>query len=644
MDYEDFTLLVAPGPDGPEVRVLDSPAGEGAQAPFACDVSEADLARLAEVVEWASGATPFPPRRHVRPEDAPRGDSLLRELGGRLYRGLFAGEVRVRLIQSLERAPHNLRIRLQLDLHTGGEETRPTRPAGLHRLPWELLREPGEGHLPLALRRGTPIVRYLDVEGRPELPDAPETLKVLAVAPRPSGVPPLDLERELDELRDALGRRRDVALRVLEPPTLEALVEALRGGDVHALHFLGHGELDPGTGDGALVLEDWAGGARRVPAWALVEQLADFLPRTRMVFLNACRTAEAAAGAPWAGLATSLVRAGVPAVLAMQLPVTDRAAGIFAGSVYRRLAAGDPVDRAVADGRLALRGRIPGTPEWATPALFLRVPDGRVFAPARREAEPAREERAAGAHRGRHRPLAATAWAAAGLAGLLLGGLVVVRGLDPVGRPDPVPDLGAGERAGETEGAAGEGAGAPAETVPPSRAARGSDPVERPSPETPDGSGNPGRGGNDASGPEPTGHEEPVVARDAGQGTGRTTTEDPIATRPAGSTGSASDPAGDPGPSGTAGPPASALLELAFGESVRVAELQAHVTVDPVTVQGEELIRVTVSPDGHDSAVRAGFPGSTLRFPAGEETLSVHVLSLDQGAGLVRLRARRSGV
>lgn len=640
MDYEDFRVLVAGGPDGPEVRVVDSPEGEGAREPFDCSVSEGDLERLERIVQWRSRAASGSRRRRPRPEDAFDGDSLLTELGERLYRCLFSGEVRDRLVQSLARAPDNLRIRLQLDLGTevpasgeGKAEGREDR-VGLHRLPWELLREPGEGRVAFSLRRGTPVVRYLDVEGRPALPEAPETLGVLAVAPEPDGMPRLDLDRELEALREALAGSRDVAFRVLEPPTLEALIAALRGGDVHALHFMGHGELDPRTGDGALVLEDGAGRAQSLPARFLVEQLADFLPRLRLVFLNACRTAEAATGAPWAGVATALVRAGVPAVVAMQLPVTDRAAVTFAGWVYRRLAAGDPVDRAVAEGRLALRREIEGTSEWATPALFLRISDGRVFAPAvRRRPGKAETGSAGGPPAPRRRPRSAAAWIAAGLAVLLLGVLAVLRGGVPVDGSGPVAGAGAGESA--VEGSPGS----PPETFP------GADPGA-------EAAGAGGRAGGErerAAEPDTGGRSrlergEPEGSTEAaGSGepihSGSAVPDEPAA--PTGSDGAG--PVGEPGAGETRGSSAPALVELALGESVHVRELGALVTVDAVTVQGTELVRVTVSPDGGRSLVRAGFPGSTLRFPAGGEVLSVHVLSLDHGTGLVRLRARRSG-
>lgn len=558
MDYEDFIVLVAAGRDGPEVRVLRSPAGEGARAPFECALSLQDLLRLTRIFSRAATQPAVPGLRHLRP-GAPRDDRFLAEAGERLFRSIFSGKVRDRLLQSLERAPDGLRIRLQLDLDSDPESdgSRPEGVPALHRLPWEILRWPDSGKGPVALSRRTPVVRYLEVEGRVELPKPPDPLGVLVVAPRPSDVPPLALDREVEELRRALTGRRNITLRSLESPTLEGLTEALRGGGVHVLHFMGHGELDPEAGAGVLVLEDASGRSRRLSAPRLVEHLGDFLPPVRLVFLNACRTAEAAAGAPWAGVATALVRAGVPAVLAMQFPVTDRAALTLAAAVYERLAAGAPVDEAVTEGRLAIRGTQAGSPEWATPALFLRVPDGRVFAAPK-------------ADRGRRARL--VAGLAGGLSLLALAGAWVLR--DGAGGP-------AG-RAGEEE--RGRPVSAPVEAV-----------------------------------------GEPVPAE--------------AALLAGGSGGLDRADEGDEGPVPASEP---AVRDLALGETVHLPEIRADVTAELATILGKEMVKVTVSPGGHDPRVLSGFPGSTLGFRFGDETLSVHLVALDRVGATVRLRVRRS--
>jgi hypothetical protein len=315
----------------------------------------------------------------------------LRAVGACLFRALFSGPVRDRLLQSLSRLPERpgfgLRIQIRMDL--GGRRARDR--GELHRLPWELLFAPETAGF-LALSRRTPVVRYLEQEGPVAAPTAARLLHVLVVASEPAGLPALDLARELRHLEGVAGSWwRGVRVSRLRGATLEGLVEACKEGRVDALHFMGHGTFDSRSGEGALVFEDERGGPAPVTGARLARELADFVPPLRFVVLNACRSAEAATGAPFAGVATALAEVGVPAIVAMQHPVSDRAALELSRVLYREIARGRPVELALAEARLAMGRKLPGSPEWATPALFLRARDGRLF----RGASPGRRRRVA---------------------------------------------------------------------------------------------------------------------------------------------------------------------------------------------------------------------------------------------------------
>ncbi|HSL84282.1 MAG TPA: CHAT domain-containing protein, partial [Thermoanaerobaculia bacterium] len=367
MEYNPFIVHLGAGPAGIEARVTESPMGSGAVAPFETPFTPGDLARLASLVE-AAAREPSPPAgpRHLAPAGTERApERELEEAGRRLYQALLPGplaDLWNRSLGSLANRPSTgLRLEIRIDPGSGAL-------AELQGLPWELLHPPGRAEDFLCLRRRTTVVRHLELPRPRETPPAPSPLRVLLVAPSPAGVAPLDLDREVGQLEAALAARAEVRLRRLERPTLDALVRAFDEEPVHGLHFMGHGTFDAGTGRGSLVLEDAGGGAVPVSGEALAGQLADFVPPLRLVFLNACRTAEAAAGVPFAGVATALVEAGVPAVVAMQYPVSDTAAIAFSAEVYRLLAAAEPVDLAVAAGRKAVvRHRPAGSPEWATP-------------------------------------------------------------------------------------------------------------------------------------------------------------------------------------------------------------------------------------------------------------------------------------
>lgn len=579
MEYEDFTLWIGAGREGLVARVLGSPAGEGSCAPFRSPFDAGELARLERLAARPpAGAVPDR-SRHLRPAERPAPDPL-RAAGQRLTAALFTGPVLALWLRSFERVElqedpgdRGLRLRLRLDL-TDPEAAR------LHRLPWELLHRPESDRF-LALDRRTPVVRYLDVPEPVKRRVKDRRLTVLPVAAAPRGCPELDLVRESRQLTATLGRRQGVELQGRAKPTLEGLREAVRAGRPHVLHFMGHGDFRVPSGEGVLLLEDGAGRARPVTGRDLVDQLGDLLPELGLVFLNACRTAEAAAHAPYAGVAAALVRAGVGAVIAMRAPIGDEAAAVFSREVYTHLAAGAPVDAAVTEGRLAVQRASGGSPEWATPALFLRAADGHLF-----------DVSAPGARRpGRRTGLAAalSLLVLAGAAGFqavvsgAVSGLLARRGGPPsepaveegtrwtaerADRARPVGDRGDGER----------------------------EPEER------DGPADAGR----------------LVERRA---------KPP---EPAAAGGGAEGPAG------------SSVHELVAGQPLYLPELRAHVTAELITFRGTELVRVTVSPDGQDAQVRSGFPAGSLRFESGEASYAVDLLSIDQARGTVRLRARRT--
>ena len=98
----------------------------------------------------------------------------------------------------------------------------------------------------------------------------------------------------------------------------------------------------------------------------------------RLIFLNACEGARSGRRDSFAGIAQHLVRGGLPAVLAMQFPVSDDAAIALAQVFYQALADGYPADAALSEARKAIAAL--GNPlEWATPVLFSRSDDNRLI-------------------------------------------------------------------------------------------------------------------------------------------------------------------------------------------------------------------------------------------------------------------------
>ena len=246
-------------------------------------------------------------------------------------------------------------------------------------VPWELLYRPPTF---LANQRQTPVVRHLDVGRLPDPPAIDGAVRILGVIANPPDTAPLDVAGERDARR-AGGRRHGrragaVVVDWLTPATPRRLREVLRDGTYHVLHYVGHGDFTPG-GDGRAVPR----GRRRCRAHRARQRRAgepagrpDAL---RLVVLNACDGARTSLTDPFAGVATTLVQLGVPAVIAMQFAISDAAAILFAEELYTNLIGRRaPVDAAVSEARKAIYVE-QGTMEWATPVLFLADTEVELF-------------------------------------------------------------------------------------------------------------------------------------------------------------------------------------------------------------------------------------------------------------------------
>jgi len=262
-----------------------------------------------------------------------------------------------------------------MSLHFGSQDEGAAWAAGL---PWELLCSPEEKFL--ALDQGISIVRYLDGPWPPEPPPLPSPVRILIVRAEPEDLPSLELEDEETALRRVLNQAAPNALDVekLSRPTRDQLRERLAltsNGPFHIVHFLGHGAVDVRSGQGVLYLENEDGTSEGLDGQAL-HNLFPSIQGPGLVVLNACETATSPGGS-MGSVATSLVAAGIPAVVAMQFSVLDQSATRFGKALYTELASGAGLDSSVMAGRKAMGDK--ESMEWANPALFLRLRDGRIW-------------------------------------------------------------------------------------------------------------------------------------------------------------------------------------------------------------------------------------------------------------------------
>ncbi|HLF01531.1 MAG TPA: CHAT domain-containing protein [Anaerolineales bacterium] len=261
----------------------------------------------------------------------------------------------------------DLRLRLQID------------PPELRRLPWEALYREPTGFLSL---REVSVARYIAVgaqTNRPAVTQLP--LKILVASAEPSELPKLNFEAERKNLSEALAdeiAKGWVQLEFVEHATWNSAREALEKFNPHVFHFSGHGHFKDEKA--SLAFEDDHGDTRAVPPDDVALLFARS-PDLRLVVLNACETAIDSTTRPLTGIAPKILqRVGVPAVVAMQAPILDRAAIAFSRAFYNRLAEGKTVDEAMREGRLAIYSAVSNSAHFAVPVLFLSSDEGLLVA------------------------------------------------------------------------------------------------------------------------------------------------------------------------------------------------------------------------------------------------------------------------
>ncbi|MEO7269735.1 MAG: CHAT domain-containing protein [Knoellia sp.] len=361
--YENFDLLVE-SIDGGDFRALvtQSPLDESPSVRFAMPFDPTRLENLLLKLDPGRSGT-----RRVATDPQSR---AAQEFGVGLFEAVFNEDIRLAWERSLDAVGREGGLRLRLRLNDA--------PA-LAGLPWELLHDTrGRGYL--AQSEQTPVVRFIDLPQTPRPLTVGGALRVLAVIASPTDLPPLKVDTEWDALNVALAdpiATGTVQLDRLEQPMMSELAKWLRGNAVHVLHFVGHGAYDVQHEDGVIYMCDKYGRSSAVSSAVLGPYSRDHDP-LRLIVLNACHTARTGSDDPFSGMAQSLVRQDTTAVVAMQFPISDDAAAAFSGGFYGALADGLPIDQAATAARKGLIADF--ATEWATPVLFLRAPDGRVFA------------------------------------------------------------------------------------------------------------------------------------------------------------------------------------------------------------------------------------------------------------------------
>ena len=353
---------------GPERTALSGAGFDAAgPPPGACfDVGELQWQLQRARVHWG-------PHREAGGAEPGRDglEALLDEVGGKLADAFLPPVVTAALDAAIAEAERrNSSLQLALDI-----------AEPLADLPWETLRLE---HTVLVLHPRVELYRRIDIGGAAPAISIPGPLRILVAIGSPDAQNArgelLDMEAELQRILDATEKPRRAGkafVHILEQGSVAAIHAALAERRYHVLHISCHAA--PST----LILETADGAEDGVTAQRLCDAAIPAERAAPLVVLAGCSTGQDAAAADGdgtsrlPGLARTLVRRGVPAVIAMQAPVGDRYATDLIAGVYEALAGWQEARplTALSHARRWIEEKqradaSASSPEWPTVAFF----------------------------------------------------------------------------------------------------------------------------------------------------------------------------------------------------------------------------------------------------------------------------------
>lgn len=298
-------------------------------------------------------------------------EEFLGQVGRLLFNALISGDEGIsRELSGRKKAPGSdpgralTPVLLQLRFDPGAVE-----PA---QLPWELMRDE-EGYPVLDGR--TWLTRYVSYFGDRGDYAPVEKLRVLYVISRPRDQEwlPEYLEKDsIAEIIRGLVLSQAVEIDVITEATTTRLKLALQRKNYHVLHFDGHGGLVEDQGQ--LCFEDAHLDTDYVSAGELAELLK--IHGIKLVILSACQSGMVRGKSIYNSFGPRLIRADIPAVIAMQFTIPIGATVLFAREFYRSIGNGESIVAAVSGGRQEIARQFSA---WFHPAVYLRAADGEGY-------------------------------------------------------------------------------------------------------------------------------------------------------------------------------------------------------------------------------------------------------------------------
>lgn len=284
----------------------------------------------------------------------------LQEMPQQLYRLLFPPRLAIHLGVAKERARQQ-RQGLPIVLDFSAAE-------GLVDWPWELLRDE---YTFLGLESQMPLLRALDTPHTDGNRHLTRPLSLLLLSSQPKGIAQLNVKREVSMLKKALGwmGRYHYEYHWLPDASWDRVQDALVEKKPNVVHFIGHGTVNPSDGMGELLFCDEEGNPDPISARELGLLFKDH--GIELLFLNACASAQVVEDRIGGAVAISLLRQGIPNVLAMQYPIPDKSATLLTETFYKALSQDKSFADALTAARKALYAKERDKLTWAVPVLYV---------------------------------------------------------------------------------------------------------------------------------------------------------------------------------------------------------------------------------------------------------------------------------
>lgn len=290
------------------------------------------------------------------------------DLGDRLFRSIFRGPSLKMLQYNFDRVKklnqearereihHILRLRIR-----GSQTDKST--FNLLNLPWELMKPKGDFGW-LLMHDYVTLTRSQTLPVGTHWIQSKRMLKILAVFPEPSNLPPFDQQKFIDGFSEEITSHDNLDMTIIkEKVTFDTLKETYRDGHFDFIHFAGHGGLHEGKHCLAFEKED--GSADYICA----QKFAEAIRREDKVChinLVACDSGKGPhQDVHYATFVTELMASGFPSITAMQFAISIEDGADYNKLLFHHIGMGRPLDVAVDEVRKVIFEKNNHTLDWA---------------------------------------------------------------------------------------------------------------------------------------------------------------------------------------------------------------------------------------------------------------------------------------